>query len=128
MTGTRQTRRSFLKLSAATTLGFVGLGCACDPLFIEPNDQCLVDNADNLVVSPWGDLLLAEDGLGEQYLVGVTPDGAIYKVGRNAFSQSEFAGLTFAPDGIALFVNIQHSGLMLAIFGPWQQKAASLAA
>jgi hypothetical protein len=92
-------------------------------LFIEPNDECLVDNADNLVVSPWGDLLLAEDGLGEQYLVGVTPDGTIYKFGRNAFSQSEFAGLTFAPDGSALFVNIQHSGLTLAIFGPWAQAA-----
>ena len=68
-------------------------------LFIEPNDRCLVDNADNLVISPWGDLLLAEDGLYEQYLVGVMPDGT------------------------ALFVNIQHSGLTLAIFGPWAKAA-----
>ena len=79
----------------------------------------------NLVVSPWGDLLLAEDGPEEQYLVGVMPDGTIYKFGRNAFSQSEFAGLTFAPDGTALFVNIQHSGLTLAIFGPWARARPS---
>ena len=92
-------------------------------LFIEPNDRCLVDNADNLVVSPWGDLLLAEDALDEQYLVGVMTDGTVYKFGRNAFSLSEFAGLTFAPDGTALFVNIQHSGLTLAIFGPWAKAA-----
>ena len=51
------------------------------------------------------------------------PDGTVCKFGRNAFSLSEFAGLTFAPDGTALFVNIQHSGLTLAIFGPWPRAA-----
>jgi secreted PhoX family phosphatase len=88
-------------------------------LLVEPNDGGLIDNADNLIVAPWGDLILCEDGGGEQFMVGVTPEGGIYKFGRNAQSNSEFAGATFSPDGTTLFVNIQHPGLTLAITGPW---------
>jgi secreted PhoX family phosphatase len=94
-------------------------------LFVEPNDGGLVDNADNLTVAPWGDLIVCEDGSGEQFLVGVTPDGGIYKFGRNAMaSNSELAGATFAPDGSTLFVNVQHAGLTLAITGPWRSARA----
>lgn len=93
-------------------------------LFIEPNDGGLVDNADNLTVAPWGDLVMCEDGSGEQYLVGVTPEGKIYKLARNAMARnSEFAGSCFSPDGSTLFVNIQSEGLTLAISGPWKGSA-----
>ena len=88
-------------------------------LFVEPNDPGLIDNADNLTVAPWGDLIVCEDGSGEQFLVGITPEGGIYKFARNAGSESELAGATFAPDGSTLFVNIQYDGLTLAITGPW---------
>jgi len=91
-------------------------------LFIEPNDDALVDNADNLTVSPWGDLVICEDGKGDQFLVGVTPQGEIYKLGHNPYTNSEFAGVTFSPDGSTLFVNIQKSGLTLAITGPWKRQ------
>ena len=91
-------------------------------LFVEPNDGGLIDNADNLTVAPWGDLILCEDGGGEQFVVGVTPRGGIYKFGRNAQSNSEFAGATFSPDGSTLFVNIQSPGLTLAITGPWKRS------
>ena len=89
-------------------------------LFIEPNNPALVDMADNLTVSPWGDLIVCEDGGGEQNLVGVQPDGRIYRFGHNALSNSEFAGACFTPDGSTLFVNIQKAGLTLAITGPWK--------
>ena len=88
-------------------------------LFVEPNDPGLIDNADNLTVAPWGDLIVCEDGSGEQFLVGITPEGDIYKFARNAVSESELAGATFAHDGSTLFVNIQHDALTLAIHGPW---------
>jgi len=88
-------------------------------LFIEPNDSELVENCDNVTVTPWGDLILCEDGPGEHFLVGVTPGGELYRFGRNALSGSEFAGATFSPDGSTLFINIQHDGLTLAIKGPW---------
>ncbi len=93
-------------------------------LFVEPNDGGLVDNADNLTVAPWGDLIVCEDGSGDQFLVGVTPQGGIYKFGHNAVSNSEFAGACFSPDGTTLFVNIQHDGLTLAINGPWESARA----
>ena len=91
-------------------------------LFVEPNDGDLVDNADNLTVSPFGDLIVCEDGSGENNLVGVTPAGQIYRFGHNRMNNSEFAGATFSPDGQVLFVNIQHPGTTLAIYGPWDQR------
>ncbi|MBT4098738.1 MAG: DUF839 domain-containing protein [Gemmatimonadetes bacterium] len=89
-------------------------------LFVEPNDSDVVENCDNLTVSPWGDLVLCEDGPEQQHLVGVTPDGALYKLGRNALNSSEFAGVVFSPDGQELYVNIQNPGITLAIKGPWE--------
>ncbi len=88
-------------------------------LFIEPNDSNLLDNADNLTVAPWGDLILCEDGPKEEFLVGVTPEGRLYRFARNAGNMSELAGATFSPDGTTLFVNIQTPGITLAITGPW---------
>ena len=88
-------------------------------LFIEPNNSNLLENADNVTVAPWGDLILCEDGVGVQFLVGVTPEGNLYKFGKNSLNDSEFAGVTFSPDGTTLFVNIQFPGLTLAITGPF---------
>ena len=89
-------------------------------LFVEPNDRNLVENADNLTVAPWGDLIVCEDRDGPASLIGITPQGEFYKLGKNAVSNSELAGVTFSPDGTTLFVNIQHEGLTLAITGPWR--------
>jgi hypothetical protein len=89
-------------------------------LFIEPNDSALVENADNLTVAPSGDLFVCEDGGGEDHLVTVTPEGELFRFGRNRLSDSELAGATFSPDGTTLFVNVQQSGLTLAIAGPWR--------
>lgn len=88
-------------------------------LFIEPNDSTLMENADNLTVAPWGDLIICEDGSQDQYLVGVTPEGNTYQFARNASNTSELAGSTFSPDGSTLFVNIQNPGVTIAITGPW---------
>ena len=90
-------------------------------LFIEPNDGDLVDNADTLTVSPFGDLIVCEDGGGGNNLVGVTPEGQLYRFAHNAMNTSEFAGVTFSPDGQVLFVNIQHPGNTFVIYGPWDQ-------
>ncbi len=92
-------------------------------LFIEPNDSSIVDMPDNCAIAPWGDVILCEDGPGpDSFLLGVTPKGDVYRIGRNAISASEFAGSTFSPDGSTLFVNIQKDGLTLAIEGPWPKS------
>ena len=88
-------------------------------LFIESQSSDLLENADNLTVAPWGDLIVCEDGPMEQFLVGITPEGKLYRFARNAKNIFEFAGSTFSPDGSTLFVNIQNPGITLAITGPW---------
>jgi len=90
-------------------------------LFAEPNDVNIVDVADNLTMAPWGDLVLCEDGANEQRLIGLTPRGEFYVLGRNAFNNSELAGACFSPDGSTLFVNIYSPGHTIAITGPWKK-------
>ena len=95
-------------------------------LFIESHSTDLIENADNLTVAPWGDLFVCEDGATSQHLVGVTPAGQCYRFARNVLNESELAGVTCAPDGSTLFVNIQHSGLTLAIWGPWSRRRGNV--
>lgn len=95
----------------------------------------LLDEPDNVVVTPFGDLILCEDGGGEQFLVGVTKKGKLYHFAKNVlfanstdaavkdqFADNEFAGACFSPDGKTMFVNIQTPGITLAIWGPWTEK------
>lgn len=89
-------------------------------LFVEPNDQDLLDGPDNIVVAPWDDLIICEDGRDEQFLVGITPKGELYDLARNALNDNEFAGACFSPDGRTMFVNIQTPGITFAIMGPWR--------
>ncbi len=92
-------------------------------LFIESDDSGLLVNADNLTASPWGDLFVCEDRDGpEVRIVGVTPSGRLYTFAHN-HARTEFAGVTFSPDGSTLFVNLQHEGLTVAIHGPWRPRA-----
>lgn len=88
-------------------------------LFLESQDETVLENADNLTVAPWGDVIVCEDGPGQDRIIGITPEGQAYLIGENAISDAEFAGLCFAPDGRTLFVNIQQAGITLAITGPW---------
>jgi secreted PhoX family phosphatase len=92
-------------------------------LFVESADTRVLDYADNLVVAPWGHVIVCEDRYSDvdrNHLRGVTPDGKVYTLGRNVFTgNSEFAGACFSPDGATLFVNIQNPGITLAVTGPW---------
>lgn len=91
-------------------------------LFAEPNDSSIVVNADNLTVSPFGDLVVCEDRKGDVVrLLGVTPEGKFY-IFANNHKRTEFCGVVFSPDGSTMFVNLQHVGLTLAITGPWDKK------
>lgn len=95
-------------------------------LFVEPDDASIIENADNITVSPWGDLMVCEDGVGIEnvkgnYVLGVTPQGEVYKFMRNRGDDAEVAGVCFSPDGSTMFVNIQKGGITLAITGPWRK-------
>lgn len=90
-------------------------------LIAEAGPDSLLRNADNLVMAPWGDLLLCEDTASECGIVGIRPDGSQYELACNAYSSSELAGVCFSPDGATMFVNIQYPGTTLAITGDWGQ-------
>jgi secreted PhoX family phosphatase len=88
-------------------------------LITEATEESLLRNADNLTMSPWGDLIVCEDTDRHCGLVGVRADGTQYPVADNAYSGSELAGVCFSPDSKTLFVNIQYPGTTVAITGPW---------
>ncbi|WGV25314.1 alkaline phosphatase PhoX [Halotia branconii] len=91
-------------------------------LFVESTSVDELDSPDNIVIAPFGDLILCEDGDDEQFLRGVTPDGELYNFARNALNTNEFAGACFSPDGKTMFVNIQTPGITFAIWGPWNSN------
>ena len=90
-------------------------------LLAEAGFDSLLRNADNLTMTPWGDLFMCEDTASECGVVGVRPDGSQYEVASNAYTASEMAGVCFSPDGNTMFVNIQYPGTTLAITGDWSQ-------
>ena len=67
-----------------------------------------------------------------QRLWGMTADGGLFPFCRNIvrldgtrgfdgdFSDEEWAGTCFSPDGRWLFANIYRPGLTVAITGPWR--------
>ena len=113
-------------------------------IYDSPNSDEL-DNPDNITVTPRGGLLLCEDAAGNGFtagerLIGLTLDGETFTFAQNNinltanqiaaagksvspgnFTQQEWAGACFSPDGRWLFVNIQTPGITFAITGPWER-------
>jgi secreted PhoX family phosphatase len=88
----------------------------------------VLESPDNICVSPRGGIVLCEDGGGQQFLRGLTPQGQIFDFLATRGSASELAGACFAPAGDVLFFNQQGStdsrntaspGATYAIWGPW---------
>lgn len=86
------------------------------------------DSPDNIAISPFGGgVVLAEDGDGDQYLVGVARNGRPYPIARNSLNGAELAGVTFSDDNRTLFGNVfgglvdgvEERGVTFAIRGPW---------
>ncbi|HEY0466588.1 MAG TPA: alkaline phosphatase PhoX, partial [Polyangiaceae bacterium] len=117
-------------------------------LLYESRDGSILDQPDNITVSPQGAILMCEDGDGEDidggdnWLRVLTQKGEVFDFAQNlkridlheiddedfpdagaAFGASEFSGVCFSPDGKWLFLNVQYPGLTLAITGPWERGA-----
>lgn len=93
-------------------------------LFVESPDKGVLNYPDNIVMAPFGDLICCEDGEDTiNRVVGVTPQGRMYTLARNALNKQEFAGVCFSADGQTMFVNIYHPGMTFAIWGPWATRA-----
>ena len=84
------------------------------------------DSPDNICVSPFGGgVMIAEDGGGEQYLVGTTVDNQPYAFARNALNDGELAGVVFTEDEKTLFANLYTPGITVAVTGPWKSQRAT---
>ena len=99
-------------------------------LVYESPDRDTLDFPDNITVSPRGTLVVCEDHDVDNYVRGLSKDGALWSIALNRLRSSanvdrsadEFAGSTFSLDGETLFVNIQSKfGMTFAIWGPWEQ-------
>jgi secreted PhoX family phosphatase len=81
------------------------------------------DGPDNITVSAYGGLIIAEDGEGKQHLVGSTENGEAFFFARNDMADdSEFTGPTFSHDKKILFANVQTPGHVFAIQGPFKKQ------
>ncbi|MGP4039210.1 alkaline phosphatase PhoX [Gracilibacillus sp. D59] len=96
-------------------------------LFYEGNNARNMEYPDNICCTPWGDLWFAEDGRGQDRLLGITPEGKVYPFAANRLSGAELAGPIFSSDGNTLFLNIQSPGKTFAIWGPFQRRNAARA-
>lgn len=99
-----------------------GLGLSRDLAF---------DGPDGCHVSPYGSLVLTEDGSTANHVLSWTRETGAQAIARNLIVQeqndqgadvySEMTGPCFSPDGSILFVNVQEPGQVFAITGPWKK-------
>ena len=95
-------------------------------LVFESPSSDVLDNPDNIVVSPHGGLMLCEDGSGVQFIRELDRNGRILNLVRGG--TREFAGSCFSPDGRVMFFNVQGSSSRggseesgtYALWGPWE--------
>ena len=93
-------------------------------LWYEVQDNSSLNMPDNIVIAPWGDLIVCEDNSDRNRLWGLTASGTPYLIAQNSYSGSEFAGACFSPVDNTMFVNIQGNGLTLLIDGNWNSVVA----
>jgi secreted PhoX family phosphatase len=91
-------------------------------LLVEVTDRAVLENPDQMCATPWGDVFVCEDGFHDQYLMGVTPQGEVYRFAYNSMDESEFTGVCFSPDGSTMFFNYLDMGITFAVTGPWKSK------
>ncbi|MED3645825.1 DUF839 domain-containing protein [Halalkalibacterium halodurans] len=95
-------------------------------LFYESSDHNDLEMPDNITITPWGDLWIAEDGnIGRDRMIGLTPEGNVYTFAENRLNNSEFAGPAFSPDGKTFYLNMQTPGITFAIWGPFARRNAA---
>lgn len=89
-------------------------------LIFESHNSDTMKACDNMTISPWGDVIVCEDGRGRDRIIGIKKNGHTYVIAENILNNSEFAGVNFSPDGSILFVNIYSPTMTIAITGPWK--------
>ncbi len=99
-----------------------GLGASLDLAF---------DGPDGCHVSPYGSLVLTEDGNTANHVLSWSGATGAQAIARNRIVQeqnslggnvySEMTGPCFTPDGLLLSVNVQEPGHTFILRGPWRR-------
>jgi secreted PhoX family phosphatase len=87
-------------------------------LVAQSEDRDVLDMPDNIVVTPSGLVIVAEDGPDPNYIRAITPAGKVVNLAKNA-RPGELTGLSMSPSGDTLFVSRQVDGVTFAIRGPF---------
>jgi len=88
----------------------------------DPDVDSNPDGPDNITVSPFGGVMIAEDGSGAQHLVGTSVGGEAFFFARNELNGSEFTGPNFSYNRRMMFANIQSPGHVFSIQGPFRRQ------
>ena len=88
-------------------------------LLVESTDHAVLDMPDNVVVHRDAGLYVCEDGDGRDNILRLDRDGTLAVVAQNNWSDSEWAGVCFAPNGRTMFANAQNDAVTFAIRGPF---------
>ena len=104
-------------------------------LIYESIDADSLQNPDNITVVPaTQDLLICEDGSGNDFVRGLTGDGEIFDFLRTTDNMTELCGACFDPEGHTLYVNQQGArgalphgsrdagSVTYAIYGPFESR------
>lgn len=96
-----------------------------------PSLDLAFDGPDGCHVSPYGSLVLTEDGDTANHVLSWSRQHGAQAVARNLIVAeqnengksvySEMTGPCFSPDGKILFANVQEPGHVFAIKGPWKK-------
>jgi secreted PhoX family phosphatase len=107
-------------------------------LIFESTNPAQLENPDNVVIVPrTGDIFLQEDGGGDQFVRGLTPEGEIFDFAQTVTNDTEFCGGCFDADGLTFFVSQQgdrlgeneppqgapeNRAVTYAIYGPFEDR------
>ena len=87
-------------------------------LVVQSEDPKAINMPDNICLSPYGDLVMAEDGE-DCHIRVLTSSGKLINLAQNFNNSNEIAGVCFSPSGQTLFCNLQHEGITVALHGPF---------
>jgi uncharacterized protein len=97
---------------------------------IGPSLDIAFDGPDGCHVSPYGSLVLTEDGNTANHVLSWSAKTGAQAIARNLIVQeknarggnvySEMTGPCFSPDGRLLFSNVHEPGHTFSISGPWR--------
>ena len=93
-------------------------------LWLEMSNADMINMPDNLTVAPWGDLIVCEDNSDIDRLWGIKPNGSVYLIAENSYTNSELAGVCFNQKTNTMYLNIQQNGQTVAIEGDWNSVRA----